>query len=141
MSQYVEESLSVNLFSNAVKFGENNVAHQSRPTSKINVKGHAGSETASSTQSTNFNNSQDLSPKQLEERDSESEYRSTETTDGHSASPPAICSLCTECRRFERSVVLIPCGHLVLCDRCAWRTLNCPVCHSQVLRLLRSFQA
>ena len=136
-----EENLSVNLFSNAVKFGENNVAHQIQPASEINVETHAGSETAFSTQSTNFNNSQDLSPKDLEDRDNESEYRSTDTADEHSASRPAISSLCTKCGRFERSVVLIPCGHLVLCDRCAWRALNCPVCHSQVLRLLRSFQA
>lgn len=50
-------------------------------------------------------------------------------------------TMCTKCGQNQRSVVLIPCGHLVLCDLCAWRELQCPVCHSQILRRLRSFQA
>ncbi len=47
---------------------------------------------------------------------------------------PKYLGECIACRDRERSVVLTPCGHLVMCSKCAVDNddQRCPVCRAEV---------
>ncbi|XP_055598392.1 uncharacterized protein LOC129747971 [Uranotaenia lowii] len=55
---------------------------------------------------------------------------------------PAI-GLCIICEDLEKSVVLVPCGHLCLCKRCADQLGNydryCPICRTLIYRKVDVF--
>ena len=40
--------------------------------------------------------------------------------------------LCKVCFSEEMNVVLMPCRHLAVCERCSGRVSSCPICHSHV---------
>lgn len=51
---------------------------------------------------------------------------------------------CFTCRSREVCAALVPCGHNLFCQHCAQKISSsgghCPVCHSQVTRMLRLYQ-
>ena len=48
-------------------------------------------------------------------------------------------SLCVVCMSAARSVVLIPCGHLAVCQNCYSRLQQCPICRSVIRGAIRSY--
>lgn len=40
---------------------------------------------------------------------------------------------CSACRRGRVDTILMPCGHLVLCESCAGSVTSCPLCQSRIL--------
>ena len=50
-------------------------------------------------------------------------------------------TLCCVCMDSPRGVVLIPCGHLVLCLRCAenGKITECPMCRQKIEKRQRVF--
>ena len=50
-------------------------------------------------------------------------------------------SVCVVCMSAARSVVLIPCGHLAVCQSCYGRLQQCPVCRSLIRGAIRSYMA
>ena len=61
----------------------------------------------------------------------------------HLIKPIAPRGLCKECGQRESECVLLPCGHLALCFTCAQlqSAALCPVCHSPVHSIVRTFLA
>lgn len=48
---------------------------------------------------------------------------------------------CTVCLEDVANHVLVPCGHLALCQRCRWlASSRCPVCRQRVERVIRVFR-
>ena len=66
-------------------------------------------------------------------------------TIGPSATQPAASnseeSICVVCMSAPRSIVLIPCGHLAVCQSCYTRLQQCPVCRSVIRGAIRSYIA
>ena len=54
---------------------------------------------------------------------------------------PAQDSVCVVCLCAARSVVLIPCGHLAVCQSCYVRLQQCPICRSVIRGSIRSYMA
>lgn len=61
------------------------------------------------------------------------------SAEGDSAPPAALPDddaapnlLCKVCFSEEMNVVLMPCRHLAVCERCSGRVSSCPICHSHV---------
>ena len=50
-------------------------------------------------------------------------------------------SACVVCMCVTRSVVLIPCGHLAVCNSCYVRLEQCPICRSVIRGSIRSYMA
>ena len=50
-------------------------------------------------------------------------------------------SMCVVCMSTARSVVLIPCGHLAVCQSCYTRLQLCPICRSAIRGAIRSYVA
>jgi hypothetical protein len=50
-------------------------------------------------------------------------------------------SACVVCMCAARSVVLIPCGHLAVCQSCYVRLQQCPICRSAIRGAIRSYMA
>ena len=50
-------------------------------------------------------------------------------------------SVCVVCMSAARSVVLIPCGHLAVCQSCYGRLQQCPICRSVIRGAIRSYIA
>ena len=49
---------------------------------------------------------------------------------------------CRLCRQNVANVVIMPCGHLVLCSNCSKNNVTkCPVCKSMVTELIKTFLA
>lgn len=48
-------------------------------------------------------------------------------------------SQCVMYMSAARTVVLIPCGHLVVCRSCYWRLQQCPVCRLVIRGAIRSY--
>lgn len=42
-------------------------------------------------------------------------------------------NLCMKCEEHSRSVMLVPCNHIVLCEQCAKTTRECPYCQSAIV--------
>merc|ERR1719383_541514 len=49
--------------------------------------------------------------------------------------------LCKICMDEEVSIVLLPCGHLVSCVKCAPALRNCPICRNGIKGTVRTFMA
>jgi len=49
--------------------------------------------------------------------------------------------MCKICMDEEVSIVLLPCGHLVSCARCAPALKNCPICRNGIKGTVRTFMA
>ena len=64
-------------------------------------------------------------------------------TTGPAATQPAASnpakSICVVCMSAPRAVLLIPCGHLVVCQSCYSRLQQCPACRVMVRGAIRSF--
>ena len=45
---------------------------------------------------------------------------------------------CMKCKREPIEIILLPCGHIVLCTRCAYLT-NCPKCETKIESTHRIF--
>ena len=65
------------------------------------------------------------------------------STLSHLIKPVAPRGLCKECGKSESECVLLPCGHLALCFTCVQLPSSslCPVCHSPVHSIVRTFLA
>jgi hypothetical protein len=48
-------------------------------------------------------------------------------------------ALCVECKAAPRDCALLPCGHIILCNKCAEVKQACPYCASAVARRLSMF--
>ena len=48
-------------------------------------------------------------------------------------------SICVVCMSTARSVVLIPCGHLAVCQSCYVHLQQCPICRSVIRGAIRSY--
>jgi len=46
---------------------------------------------------------------------------------------------CVICMDKKRSVVNVPCGHLVLCDTCGPTVKECPICRAAITNILTVF--
>lgn len=65
-------------------------------------------------------------------------------TSGHCSmprqSPPSTeNNQCTICMVNNRDLVLIPCGHIVVCSSCGAKINQCPICRKQIERSLKIF--
>jgi hypothetical protein len=49
-------------------------------------------------------------------------------------------TLCSQCSRYPRSVVLIPCGHFIVCVACGHSLVSCPICQSDINAILKIFE-
>jgi len=49
--------------------------------------------------------------------------------------------LCKICMDEEVNIVLLPCGHLVSCVKCAPALRNCPICRNGIKGTVRTFMA
>ena len=49
--------------------------------------------------------------------------------------------LCCVCMDAPRAVVLIPCGHLAVCQRCSSRLPQCPICRAVIRAAIRSYMS
>lgn len=47
--------------------------------------------------------------------------------------------LCKICFNQELGIILLPCGHMVLCGPCSIRFNNCPYCRSKINAKLQAF--
>lgn len=47
--------------------------------------------------------------------------------------------LCKICYQVPCNMALVPCGHVVACDRCAVKFDNCPVCRQQIRSIVRLY--
>ncbi len=56
------------------------------------------------------------------------------------SSSSSSSTLCVSCSRYQRSVVLIPCGHLILCVACAHSLASCPMCQSDISATLKIYE-
>lgn len=57
------------------------------------------------------------------------------------SSPTPEDSICVVCMTNSRSVVLIPCGHLAVCQSCYGRLQQCPICRAVIRGAIRSFMS
>ena len=48
-------------------------------------------------------------------------------------------NLCVVCMSASRGVVLMPCGHLAVCQSCYGRLQQCPICRSVIRGAIRSY--
>ena len=50
---------------------------------------------------------------------------------------------CVVCTDAKRDVVLVPCGHVALCQKCAGSLLvkKCPICSSAITQVVKQFHA
>ncbi|KAL8179644.1 UNVERIFIED_CONTAM: hypothetical protein K2H54_070292, partial [Gekko kuhli] len=48
---------------------------------------------------------------------------------------------CKVCMDKEVSIVLIPCGHLVVCAECAPNLRRCPICRGTIRDTMRTFMS
>ena len=58
-----------------------------------------------------------------------------------SSSPNQEDSICVVCMTSPRSVVLISCGHLAVCQSCYGRLQQCPICRAVIRGAIRSYVA
>ena len=73
----------------------------------------------------------------IEENNQDSGYDSPESqeiiqpenSDSQKTNDENLCIICCD---QERSLVFIPCGHLVSCGRCAVNFTTCPTCRSDI---------
>ena len=49
--------------------------------------------------------------------------------------------MCKRCHNNEACMVFMPCGHLVCCYKCKDGWQSCPVCHSFIRDMIRSYLA
>lgn len=54
-------------------------------------------------------------------------------------SPENSESVCVVCMSAARAVVLMPCGHLAVCQSCYVRLQQCPVCRTVIRGAIRSY--
>ncbi len=45
-------------------------------------------------------------------------------------------TLCVVCMETERNTVMVPCGHLVLCEGCSKGITVCPMCRDEVVEFI-----
>ncbi len=45
-----------------------------------------------------------------------------------------IIFLCKGCRKKPRSILFVPCGHILYCNECASSKTNCPDCHKKIMK-------
>ncbi|WAR09161.1 BIRC2-like protein [Mya arenaria] len=46
---------------------------------------------------------------------------------------------CKICMERQVNTTLLPCGHLVSCDRCASRLAKCPICRTKIKGSVKTF--
>ena len=46
---------------------------------------------------------------------------------------------CVICKKEKRRIVLIPCGHLAVCDRCNIKLYKCPICFKKIYGTNRTY--
>ena len=46
---------------------------------------------------------------------------------------------CVVCMSNLRSLTLIPCGHMAVCQSCCWRLQQCPVCRAVIRGVIRTY--
>ena len=56
------------------------------------------------------------------------------------SSSSSSSSICIACSSNERSIVFIPCGHLIACVSCAHGLTSCPLCRADIKGTLRIFE-
>ena len=49
--------------------------------------------------------------------------------------------LCKICMDKDVSIVFLPCGHLVSCDKCAPALKNCPICRNEIKGTVQTFMS
>ena len=49
--------------------------------------------------------------------------------------------LCKICMDKDVSIVFLPCGHLVSCDKCAPALKNCPICRNEIKSTVQTFMS
>lgn len=93
---------------------------------------HSSSEASSRSSS----NSSDQSTERIRTREPFAQTTTSPTKKPREG--PASIGLCIICEDNEKSVVLVPCGHLCLCKRCADQLGNydryCPICRTLIYR-------
>lgn len=53
---------------------------------------------------------------------------------------PSSSNCCLACSKENRSIVFIPCGHLITCVSCGHSLKSCPICRSDIKALFKVFQ-
>merc|ERR1712137_82379 len=48
--------------------------------------------------------------------------------------------LCKICQESIVEIVILPCGHLILCDKCSSKVSNCPFCRCKITQVVRIFR-
>lgn len=50
-------------------------------------------------------------------------------------------SCCAVCVQRQRNIVVLPCGHFALCDKCEKRCLHCPIknCNCLILDVIHTY--
>ena len=50
-------------------------------------------------------------------------------------------SVCVVCQESQKTVVLVPCGHLCLCEDCSEieQLVSCPLCRKEIIQRIKTF--
>tara|TARA_Y100000389_G_scaffold124207_1_gene121560 strand:- start:1633 stop:4881 length:3249 start_codon:yes stop_codon:yes gene_type:complete len=59
--------------------------------------------------------------------------------EGHAGTNLAECAVCLEEVEKEKLVVLVPCGHVCMCKKCASPMASCPICRAKVQQVVTPF--
>jgi len=59
--------------------------------------------------------------------------------EGHAGTNFAECAVCLEEIEKEKLVVLVPCGHVCMCKKCASTMAACPICRANVQQVVTPF--
>jgi E3 ubiquitin-protein ligase MUL1 len=70
-------------------------------------------------------------------RASESGGSDSDDAEGEASVEPPSGTECALCLSRVKDTVLVPCGHMACCHRCAGRLTTCPLCRAVVRRMLR----
>lgn len=49
--------------------------------------------------------------------------------------------LCKICKENRSNVVMIPCGHICTCDKCASKLSKCPSCRTRISQIIKAYRA
>ena len=49
--------------------------------------------------------------------------------------------MCRKCKKRKSEMIMMPCGHLCLCENCASDVKRCVICRAKVTEKMKVFRA
>jgi len=121
--------------------------NQVNASSQRNTRNQRGSSSSSESNSTESNstesNSTEMKTKETKDTNKDEDSTDSEDNDNDTELKKDIPQeqLCRVCFSREINAVLDPCGHELLCIRCAKKMTECPVCRKTVNKFIKVFRS